>query len=82
MTRAATIAAGLRLLADGLEMEDQPEAPKDGALSVQQAATALGVSKFTVYQQVRSGNLKALHIGKAVRIPASELEAFRRRRLR
>jgi hypothetical protein len=26
--------------------------------------------------------MKAIHIGRAVRIPASELEAFRKRRLR
>ena len=81
----ADLAAGLRLCANAVEAmaKVQPRALTDGApMTAKVAAAALGVSAAEVYRQVRLGNIKALHVGKAVRIPADELEAFRRRRFR
>lgn len=79
----ADLAAAARLFADAMEKMDGAATPGgDGAVSVKDAAKALGISKAHLYEQARAGALKVLRIGKAVRIPASELELFRRRRLR
>lgn len=78
-TPLASLAAGLRLLADGLE---GLEAPQDGAVTIKAAAQSLGVSKAHIYQQARAGAIKVLRIGRSVRIPAQELESFRRKRMR
>jgi len=79
----ATVAEALRLLADGFErMDEQAEPAKDQPMTAKAVGAGLGISAAEVYRQVRLGNLKALHIGKTVRIPVEEFEAFRRRRLR
>jgi excisionase family DNA binding protein len=82
----ARAAAAFRELAEAIaeaieEMDPRPP-QADGTVTIKTAAVALGVSTALVYQQIRKGSMKAIHIGRAVRIPASELEAFRKRRLR
>jgi len=42
----------------------------------QSAAARLSVGRSTVYELLRAGDLKAVHIGRSVRIPESELSAF------
>ena len=41
--------------------------------TVQQAAEALQVAPASVYRAVRRGDLAAVRIGRAIRIPTSEL---------
>ena len=46
------------------------------ALSYRQAADALGVSERTVWQLVRDGQLRAVRIGRSVRIALAELQRY------
>ena len=34
------------------------------------------LSRTTVYQLIGSGELRAIHVGRAVRVPESEIERF------
>lgn len=77
----AKLAAAFDLAAEALREMGDP-APVGDVLTIAYVAKALNVHRSHVYNLIKSGDMKALHIGKAVRIPASELEAFRRRRLR
>jgi excisionase family DNA binding protein len=45
-------------------------------LRIPEAAARLGVGRSTVYELIQAGQLPAVRIGKAVRIPASRLEAW------
>ena len=45
-------------------------------LTYPDAAARLGLSRTTLYKLVASGELTAVHVGKAVRIPADEIRAF------
>ena len=47
-----------------------------GALTYRQAAKALSVCERSVWQLVRDGKLRSFNVGRAVRIPASELDRF------
>lgn len=48
----------------------------DEVYSVAEVARRLGVSKRSVYRLIRSGQLRALHIGTAWRVPAESLRNF------
>ncbi len=45
-------------------------------LRISECQTALGLGRSKVYELVTSGELRAIHIGRAVRIPASEVARF------
>ena len=75
----AKLAAAFDLAAEALR-EMEPPTQDDATITVEDAAASLSVSTALVYQQIRKGALKAIHIGRAVRIPSSELEAFKKRR--
>ena len=45
-------------------------------LRVSEAADRLSISRAFLYEQIAAGRLRALKIGAATRIPASELERF------
>jgi len=84
-TPLESVAAGLRLLADGLEAlgrEPKAEGQVEGDLSPKEAASRLGVGLSTVYQLAREGKLRVVRIGTSVRVPPAELEAFRKRRMK
>ena len=50
------------------------------ALSVLEVAKDMGVSKDTVYKEIREGSLKAFRVGKQkFRISEEELEAYKTR---
>lgn len=50
------------------------------ALSVQEVANDLDVSKGVVYREIREGKLKAFRVGKQMlRISEEELEDYKRR---
>lgn len=46
------------------------------ALTYQQAADLLGISSRSVWSLVDAGELTAIRIGRAVRIPRAEVERF------
>jgi excisionase family DNA binding protein len=52
------------------------EAQKRVVVSYFDAAEMLSVSDRTIWAMVRDGRLKALRIGRAVRIPVAEIERF------
>lgn len=44
-----------------------------------EVAKILKVSKFTVYELIKRGDLRAYHVGRKVRVEASDLETFKQR---
>lgn len=63
----------------GSEDVSAPVQSADGArlaYSVQELASALGVSPDLVRTLVRRGELRSMHLGRRVVIPASELERY------
>ena len=45
-------------------------------VSVEEAAGLLGIGRTTVYEMIRRGDVRPIRIGRCVRIPQRELEAF------
>jgi excisionase family DNA binding protein len=45
-------------------------------VSVEQAAGLLGIGRTTLYELIRRGDVRPIRIGRCVRIPRRELEAF------
>ena len=45
-------------------------------VSVEQAAGLLGIGRTTLYELIRRGEVRPIRIGRSVRIPRRELEAF------
>lgn len=43
---------------------------------INDAASALGISRAKLYQLIADGHVKPVHIGRAVLIPAAELERY------
>lgn len=48
------------------------------ALTTTEVAAALGVSRRTVLRRVEDGSIRAMRLGKAVRIPKAELDRLLR----
>lgn len=48
-------------------------------LRVPEAARLLGVGRTTLYEMLARGELRPVHIGRAVRVERAEVEAFVRR---
>lgn len=44
------------------------------ALTVQETATALGVSRQTVYNWIKDGTVHGVRLGGAVRVPVAEID--------
>ena len=60
-------------------MVAQATSKEDGkrlAVTYREAGNSLGVCERVVWQLVKDGKLKAVRIGRSVRIPVSELERF------
>ena len=45
-------------------------------LTIVEAARVLSIGRTTMYELVGAGEISVVHIGRAVRVPVSELEAF------
>ncbi len=45
-------------------------------LTVREAASVLAFGRTTLYELIADGQLRTVHIGRAVRVPVAELEAF------
>jgi len=43
-------------------------------LTVDEVAAALRVAKWTIYDMVKRGDLHAVHVGRKIRIPRSEID--------
>jgi excisionase family DNA binding protein len=50
-------------------------------LKIPEVAAALRVGRSTVYELIAKGELKVVHIGRAVRVPASEVETWVERQM-
>jgi excisionase family DNA binding protein len=50
-------------------------------LTVREAASRLSVSRATLYKLMSTGDLRAIHIGRSVRLPAGEVTSFVARRI-
>lgn len=61
-------------------MEHQFESPPR-LLTVRESCKRLGISHPTLYELLNSGQIKSLKIGRARRVPSSEIDAFVRRQL-
>lgn len=46
------------------------------ALSMREAAQAIGVSERTIFNAIKAGRLKACRVGRLVRIRPADLERF------
>lgn len=51
----------------------------DISFTPEEVAKNLKISKFTVYELIKRGELAAYHIGRKVRVEAADLEVFKRR---
>jgi excisionase family DNA binding protein len=45
-------------------------------LTIVEAARVLSIGRTTMYQLVGAGQIDVVHIGRAVRVPIAELQAF------
>ena len=45
-------------------------------VSVEEAAEQLGIGRTTLYELIRHGDVRPIRIGRCVRIPQRELEAY------
>lgn len=52
------------------------------ALTYRESGRVLGMSERAIWQLVKDGELKAVRIGRAVRIPVNEIDRFLADRLR
>jgi excisionase family DNA binding protein len=76
-TERELVALGrLGTLSLGMEGEDD----RALLLTVREAAALLAVGRTTLYELIADGQLGTVHIGRAVRVPRAELEAFVARR--
>lgn len=60
----------------------EPRCPEPVALTVQQACKTLGISKWALYQLIRSRQLETIKIGRLRRIPSCSIHAFIESQLR
>jgi excisionase family DNA binding protein len=54
-------------------MTENSPRPLPDVLTVAEVAQQLRVSKMTIYRMINSGELRALRIGRSVRVPAAAL---------
>ena len=49
---------------------------KDALLKLEEAAARLGVSRTTIHNYIKKGDLKVVRIGSSIRIQESEFQKF------
>ncbi len=62
------------------EPNDHPLPDDERLLTVQQAAALLRISRSGLYRLMQRGELPSVHLGRAVRLRASDVQAFIRGR--
>ena len=50
--------------------------PESLLLRIPDAASVLGIGRTTLYKLIDDGDIRVVHIGRAVRVSFAELEAF------
>ena len=55
---------------------ERPDASEALLLTLPQTQRATGLGRTTLYQLIREGRLKAVHIGRSIRVPRASLEQF------
>ena len=48
----------------------------EGLLSVNELACQFGISRWTVYRMVRSGDIKAVRVGERIRFRPADVDAY------
>jgi excisionase family DNA binding protein len=71
-----TPSGGLPATAAPAPAQNRPAAAE--LLTVNQVATAMQVSKMTVYRLIHAGTLGAVRVGQSLRLPRASVEAFLR----
>jgi excisionase family DNA binding protein len=64
-----------------VKQQTEPE-PRQRLLTVRQSCERLGISHPTLYELLNSGQIKSLKIGRARRVPSTEIDAFVDRQLK
>jgi len=62
-------------------MNEHSDGTSERFLTVREFAEALRVSNMTVYRLVSAGELKAVKVGRSVRLPADEVDRYLHGRL-
>jgi excisionase family DNA binding protein len=73
---AVVDAAGVLTLLEPSTMSGKRPFVGDGLLTVSEVADLMRVSNMTVYRLIKSGQLKALRVGKNYRIRESEVDRY------
>jgi excisionase family DNA binding protein len=73
---AVVDAAGVLTLLETSIMSGKRPFVGDGLLTVSEVADLMRVSNMTVYRLIKSGQLKALRVGKNYRIRESEVDRY------
>jgi len=60
--------------------DDSAPRPESLLLRIPDTANVLGIGQTTLYKLIDDGDINVVHIGRAVRIPFAELNAFVARR--
>ena len=55
---------------------DERTPPAELLLRISDAARALGIGRTTLYGLIEAGEIHVVRIGRAVRVPVTELDAF------
>ncbi|KLU64082.1 helix-turn-helix domain protein [Desulfosporosinus acididurans] len=53
--------------------------PNDVSYTPEEVAKILKISKFTVYEIIKRGELKAYHIGRKVRVEGADIESYKQK---
>lgn len=72
----ATTTPGSGLVTYRITYKDLAPASADTLLTVKEVAGRLSIGRTTVYELIARGDLPAIRIGRARRIPASALDRF------
>jgi len=56
--------------------DDNALSPESLLLRISDAANVLGIGRTTLYKLIDDGDINVVHIGRAVRVPVTELHAF------
>ena len=55
---------------------DEAALPTERLLRISDSARLLGIGRTTFYKLIQEGDIHVVHIGRAVRVPVAEVDAF------
>ena len=68
--------ADLRQSTSTEDASDEAALPTERLLRIADAARVLGIGRTTFYKLIQEGDIHVVHIGRAVRVPVAEVDAF------